>query len=220
MIFNKRIWRAYAVLAGLLVTGCATKFDFDPNKAAAIHTIALTGFPEPRYQAIVPVGTRLALPQGSDSHEEFDLLMAQQNLHLGGELKAAVAHALGDAGYQVVENGAANNADAVLEGTIWPIALYATGEFAIGDFEPEVIVEVQLKDAKTRAVLFSRLYRYRDVTIKPLVDDATPLRPDPKYAFKTGQDLLDNPKLAAEGFRACEPLIAADIAAALKRPNS
>jgi hypothetical protein len=197
-----------------LCSACATQFD--PANSARIHTIALAGFNEPDFiaQDRLVLRTFSVQPRGAS---DFAALMAGQNLHLGAELKAAITQALRDDGYEVVE--AAGTADAVLDVKIAgappnSVPLY---ESAAGNYEPEFSVIATLKDAKTKHTLFLELYDYRDNSIKP-IDGSILIRPDPKYGFRTAKELFDNPRLAAEGFRAPVPLIAQSIGAALKKP--
>jgi hypothetical protein len=148
--------------------------------------------------------------------------MARQNLHLGAELKEAVAQALRNGGYRVVEDGNAGPIDAVLDIRIdgasppaFQSPLYASHG---GDFEPEFFAVAKLTDSKTKNTLFFHTYIYRNNSIEPIKSLGTLIRPDSKYAFKTSKAPFENPQLAAEGFRAAEPLIAQGIASTLKKP--
>ena len=204
--------RAAGLTAGILLicTACATQFD--PTDAARVHTIALAGFAEPHYDALIQFGTK-----DSSLEPDFSDLLAKQNFHLGAELKTAVSSELQNTGYEVIDDSKA--ADAVLEVSItgFPPASNPAYSAALGDFEPEFVARAKLKDVKTGKTLFSRTYVYRDNSIEP-IDGSLLIRPDPKYGFSTSKALFANPQLAAEGFRAAEPLIARSIATSLKKP--
>ena len=203
-----------AAVALILCAACATQFE--AADATRIHKIRLSGFAEPTYQALFFVLLNAA-PVKPEGYDEFSVLMARQNLHLGAELKAAVTQALRNDGYEVVEDGS-TSADAVLDLQIrgWepsPNPLYASHG---GDYEPEFVIGIQMTDSTTKRTLFSGGYVYRDNLIKPRTGSA----PDPKYYFKTAKELFDNPQLAAQGFRAAEPLIAQSIESALRKSGS
>src|SRR5258706_9533125 len=100
-----------AAVALILCAACATQFE--AADATRIHKIRLSGFTEPTYQALFFVLLNAA-PVKPEGYDEFSVLMARQNLHLGAELKAAVTQALRNDGYEVVEDGS-TSADAVLD---------------------------------------------------------------------------------------------------------
>jgi hypothetical protein len=215
MLSVRNLFRALAL--GVLVLCAACTMKFDPSAGAKIQTVTLTGFDEPDYAALGYFVLRATsvTPQDSD---EFSTLMAKQNLHLGAELKAAIAQALRNDGYQVVDGNSAVPADAVfnvsIRGLRTDAALYASHG---GAFEPEFVVITKLTDARTKSTLFQQLYLYADDSIEP-IDGSILLRPDEKYAFLTARGLFSDLPRAAEGFRAVEPLVAQSIEAALKKP--
>ncbi|HYM17944.1 MAG TPA: hypothetical protein VEU06_05225 [Micropepsaceae bacterium] len=202
------------VFIAILCSGCVTAIS--PSDAARVQTISLSGFNEPGFDALdflilTPIPAR---PSGYD---EFPTLMERQSLHLGTELAAAIAQGLRNDGYKVVEGGSAN-ADATLDVQLLGFPPAATALYAAhgGDFEPEFTAVATLTDSSTKKTLFRGAYVYRNNSLKP-IDGTILIRPDPKYYFKTSKALFDNPQLAAEGFRAAEPIIAQLIAASLKR---
>jgi hypothetical protein len=204
-------------LAGLAVAvlsfgGCATKFD--PGNAAHIQTIALTGFAEPGFRAQFRMGLNISTvtPSGPD---RFADLLATQNLHLGAEMKAALAAALRADGYQIVDGPADAVLDVTLDGA--PPMSEPLYEAAFGNFEPEYATKVKLTDSKSGKTLFSILYLYRDNTLSPM-DGSILIRPDPKYSFASADALFADPALAAQGFRAPIATIAQSVGTFLKKP--
>lgn len=211
MTVSGKVFRALALGALALCAGCATKFD--PAAGAKVHTVALSGFDEPEYGALsyFVLNATTVLSQ-----KDFSNMMEKQNLHLGAELKVALAQALRDDGYEIVDDAA--TADAVLNARITGFKTdYVAYASYPGVYEPEVTVVVKLTDAHTHGTLFQRLYLYADNSIEPM-DGSLLIRPDPKYSFRTVDGLVANPALAAEGLRAVEPAVASEVRAALKRP--
>jgi len=145
--------------------------------------------------------------------------MTELNFHLGAELKGVVAEALRRQGYQVLEDGNPTAVDAVLNVEILGyfktrVPVYAA--FGGSVFKPMFAANATLRDASTKRTLFRRLYAYS--ALPAPIDGTILFRPDPKYSFKTSEEIFDRPQFAAEGFRAAEPVIARFIASDLKKP--
>lgn len=206
-----KLFRALALGTLALCAGCATKFD--PAAGAKVHTVALTGFDEPEYGALsyFVLNATTVVPR-----ESFSAMMDRQNLHLGAELKVVLAQALRNDGYEVVDDAA--TADALLNvritGFRTDYVIYAS---YLDLYEPEITVVAKLTDAHTHGTLFQQLYLYANNSIEPM-DGSLLLRPDPKYSFRSVERLVEDPKLAADGLRAVEPMVAQSLQASLKKP--
>jgi hypothetical protein len=206
---------AAALMSGVLVVCTACVTQFDAASAAHVQTIAVRLIEEQPIIAARQFVQRVDITDQGD--QSFSELMARQNLHLGAELKTAIARELGADGYSVIDDPA--TADAVLEFTIGGIIPVNAPAYAAAatSFEPEYTVRVTLRDRKTQRRLFHRLYLYRDNTFSPL-DGSLLIRPDPKYSFSTAEVLFNNPAQAAEGFRAGLSEIAKSVGVSLRRP--
>lgn len=185
----------------------------------------------------------------SDIDPELTVKMVDgAQLRLGADLHDQIAAALGGAGYQVTRDpalaaaatatGAATAATtsttAASTSSTSAAATSATGTGApdavlkiqfvyagyvdqfFAPYEPLVWVSVALTDSRSGKDLFRQRYNYSTHTGN--LDDVR-FDPDGKYDFKNEEALLANPALAAEGLKAAIPLIAADVAAKLKRPG-
>jgi hypothetical protein len=209
-----------AIIAAL--SGCVPSQSFDHSAAAAIQEIAIAG-PDDRIQYVVSTA---GASSATVFHDEFDAEMAQLGFHLGKEIRASLAHALHDAGYETAEVSIPHKkgkllepsqvrdvqADAVLDATIISVS-YDQGLFS-SSLTPSLLVDVQLVDTKSGKILFGRRYIYTMETIGPRV---TILAADPRYTFESYDALLDNPEMGANGLRAAAPMIAANVAQAISK---
>jgi len=198
--------------AALGLCGCGST-RLEAQDAANVHAIQLTGFAEPHYrlQGRFVLKTYNVEPKGGDS---FSDAMAKAGLHLGAEMKAAIAQSLRDDGYQVDDAAAA---DAILEVEFGgaPPNSDPMYEAAGAGFKPEYSVNVRLRDARTKKSLFHQFYVYRDNSISP-IDGTILLKPDAQYEFQNADAIAADPKRAADGFRAAIPLVAGSVGTLLK----
>jgi hypothetical protein len=190
-----------------LLSGCGST-QLAATDAAGIHTIQLFGFAEPDYQ----IQGRFVLntiSMAPSDEVSFSSLLANNGLHLGTEMKAAIAQALRNDGYQIDDS---HNADAVLEVKFAgaPPNFAPMYEAAAGPYEPEYSVDVALRDTKTNKKLFHQFYVYRDNSISPM-DGTILLKPDPKFNFNRPEDFYKEPVRAADGFRAAIPRVAESV---------
>lgn len=200
-------------LAALALAGCGST-KLAQTDAAGIHAVALAGFAEPHFRIQGRLGLR-TFDEKPDGMDDFATVLAKSGLHLGAEMKEAIAQALRDDGYQVDSGAADATLDVTLGGA--PPNFAPMYESAFGGYEPEYSVEAVLKDAHGKKTVFHQFYVYRDNSISP-VDGTILIRPDAKYEFKSAQGIADDPKHAADGFRAAIPQIAQSIGTLLKRP--
>lgn len=84
------------------------------------------------------------------------------------------------------------------------------------NFEPEFMAKAVLTDFKSGKKLFQQFYLFASNTIKPM-DGTIYFEADPKYFAADQFVLFQHPEIAAAGFRSAIPLIAQDIAKALKK---
>lgn len=184
---------------------------------ARIHAIALAAIAEPSTYRIVSSVTdagqydsRTFVTGGGKPAKPFAEAMAEQNLHLGVELFERLRGNLTRAGFALSAPAAA---DAVLQIAFSPAeALYS--DAALGDdLMPSFAVSFRLTDARTRDLIAAETVFYGQS------DAGAPhaLFPDARYRFTSPDALIADPQAAAEGLRAGIPLIADEIAAALRR---
>jgi hypothetical protein len=138
---------------------CATPFN--PKDAAMIQAISFSGFDEPKYEltAFSPVSL---LPSDIAGHPAFPDQTAKQNLHLGAEMKAAIAKELRNDGYNVLEGDGTGDAMLNFEFGGFPPATTPAYSAGAGNYEPEFMATATLRDAKSKKALFQRVYVYRD----------------------------------------------------------
>jgi hypothetical protein len=183
---------------------------------ARIHAIALAPIAEPAAYRIVSSATdagqydsRTFVTGGGKPAKPFAEAMAEQNLHLGAELFERLRQNLTRAGFALSAPAAA---EAVLQVAFSPAeALYS--DAALGDdLMPSFAVSVRLSDARTRNLITGETVYYGQGENGA----AHTLYPDARYRFTSPDALIADPQAAAEGLRAGLPLIADEIAAALK----
>lgn len=198
-----------------LSASCATKFE--AADAARVNSIAISRVAEPKYYAASYFVARRdeVTPAAS---ADFNSLMEGQNLRLGAELAAGVGEALRKNGYAVTQ-GDGRDGDAVLDLTVGgflPDQLGPTYAAHGAQFEPEFMMRARLTDAKTKKTLFSQFYLVANNSLKPM-DGTILVEPDSKFYVSSTRDLFEKPDIAAAGFRSAIPLLAQQIAQALKK---
>lgn len=220
----------FTALALLVAASCTQSFD--ANASRSIGTISVDGPKNPDHYglAIGNVGGAIALGAAvgpgaaagdlagslSTSAKANNLtdVLASQHLLLGDEMNAAVRAALTEDGYNVATAGHADSeppVDAILHITIEE----STYERRVwGKIGPHLIVGARLTNPVSGRLLFSRTYSY-DMYAHTV--GYTLLRPADEFGFDEPDDVLAHANIAAAGFRAAIPMIAADIRAALKR---
>ncbi|WP_374367090.1 hypothetical protein [Dongia sp.] len=232
-----------AATVSLALTACNTT-KFDPKVATHIKSVALQGPQDPPFYIVTMYNANIAQPAvdpyaysyapggavqnlltgilldagDSDVDAAFSgKLIGEQKLRLGDDLQSALAKNLTGAGYDVAvlkpgsDTSAAGKADARMTVKF----LYAGYvDQLLVPYEPLVWVHVTLTDVKTGKTLLAQRYNYSTHTGN--LDDVR-FDPDKKYDFRSDEELLADTPRAAAGLRAALPLIAADIAAKLKR---
>jgi len=216
MHFSSTRLSAVAVILTVcaLLTGCGSA-QLAATDAASIHTIQLSGFAEPHYrlQDRFVLRTDSVVPNKDVS---FDSLLTSNGLHLGEEMKAAIAQALQSDGYQISDSG---NADAILQVEFDGAPPNSEPMYeGAPTFQPEYSVHVSLLDAKTKKKVFRQFYVYRDNSVSP-IDGTILLKPEPKFNFKRAEDLYADPKRAADGFRAAIPRVAQSVGTLLNKQH-
>ena len=202
----------FLVLGMLLLGACAAQMA-DPSKLASVHQIALTGFADPQYKLMI--GLTDAPPPLFSSRESFEQQMAEQNLHLGADVKDAVRAELTKIGY-VVQPSKTETTDAVLNVDIMA-AIYGAEPILLGGkCKPAALIDVRLTDARSGTSLFAARYSYQDTEGTGLTGHIA-LVADPKYTFDDTDALYANPSLAAEGLRQIAPALAQDLAKRLAK---
>ena len=205
---NANLRHIVIVLTSGIMAACYPNVPLDTIDLEKIRSVALIGFAEPKFQ-VGSIGGLLE-PQQPATTDRLNAAMSAEKLHLGAELKIAIAEALRNEGYDVEESANAWRTDAILDGELVAVE-YAPSNPLIGgggQFTPEVVARVELTEARTGKVLFAKSYDYSVLT-------GADFRPDAKYRFGISEDMFRNPQFTADGFRASEPLIASAVAAAL-----
>ena len=228
--------RVLVVLVLLILQSCYPMHDLEQNSLRMIRTIAVTDFSGPSNYLIFSYAD-CSLGSSSSGRirtdgSDFAKAMAAQGLHLEQDLRAAVVTALRSDGYQVVPLHATRqsaslegvslvrpadvtdvNADAVLDVSV-NAALYSNNFFG-GAFYPQANLDVELFNAKTKAMLLAKRINY-------LQGDPGLLRPpifvpDEQYKFTKCESLLTDPARAAAGLRAVAPMLGDYIRTSLAR---
>jgi hypothetical protein len=199
----------------LLLNACATSLD--PASAAQIKTLSISAVEEPQYFAYSYFVARQDTvgPSGPD---DFNKLMERENLHLGSELRTAIAKTLRSNGYDVTmdDSGTADAVLALKVGAFLPSQQGPAYASHGAEFEPELMLRATLTDAKSNKTLFSRFYLFDNPSIKPM-DGTVLFVPDRQYYFQSVDQIFSNPTKAAEGFRSVIPMVAQDIGTAFKK---
>lgn len=196
-----------AILGAICLSGCATKMD--AADASRIKSITITTATEPDYY----YGPTSAYGVSRD----FNTPMKSQGLRLGSELADAIARKLQAEGYQTGKAPADAAMDILVSGLL-PTQQGPYYAMQSEGLEPMVTAKVRLVDSASGKTLFNQIYEFADPPIKPM-DGTVLMTPDKKYAFKSEDDLLAHPAMAAEGFRSMLEPIASAVAASLKKPN-
>lgn len=232
------------LIAGIAfaVSACATQ-NMSPADVNSIRRIALAGPENPaRYNLVqgsfsdsglsgaagvgAVAGTLAGSMNDQTNAQNFTAAMQAQNLALGDELARAVRDGLAANGYDIAQikqqrrkstelldsyAGIDPAADAVLD-----IAIeQSTYERRVwGKIGPSLTINARLVDPRTSRRLLQRTYRY---DFSSATIGYTILRPPSRYGFDTISDVMANPQLAAEGFRAVIPMIVADLTAQLPK---
>jgi hypothetical protein len=165
---------------------------------------------------------------GTDRHPDPALSPeAQTTLRLGEELGDALAAALQSSGYLVTRSAfAREKADELLrdpaavpgdEDAILDVAIETAmyEELLFGPIYPNVMVRVRLTERKSGATLYRENFRCSRWEHAALV--AVDVQVDKQYSFPSSRAVLDDPAKAVAGFRACVPLLAGKIQAALAK---
>jgi len=228
------------VLAMLLLSGCASVQNIDADKGAVGTTkrIALLGIHEPRNVAIVNIGGAAGafgliggLIQGdaNASHsKDFVAKLKQQKVSLSEPLLEVVTQALKNDGYEVTvvrdqkpklaADGKSDDysnvhvdADAIL--SVWfGVAGYMSSPYST-HYEPWVAVNARLLDAKTKRDIYRKTFC---IGYKAKVENAVFLPADPKYRYKSFDDIMANFSDATAGLIDCGQIAATQIAQDLK----
>ncbi len=239
--FGTSWWRRISAVAtfflALLATGCASQ-HLDAETAKSIKRIALAGPENPSRYALYDTDIGMALmtglavnpgaaagigPTPTESTRQDATLteaMASQNLHLGDEMRVAIADALRQLGFNVIQadiarkrpskmlesyKGLAVDADVLLDVSIEKCAYTRRLLF---DFGPSLIINARLVEVQSAKELFLKMYLYNmHVTNWGFVN----LRPPERFGFGSPKEVLAHPELAAEGFRAVIPMIVDDL---------
>jgi len=87
-----------------------------------------------------------------------------------------------------------------------------TGELN-DSYAPQLLLAVEIVDLKMNKALFTEYISYRqNGGVRPPT-----FIPAPRYSVRGREELMRNPQLAAEGFRAAIPLIAEHVRQSLAR---
>jgi hypothetical protein len=143
------------------------------------------------------------------SARQKDQMPILEDFKLGDQMHTAIATSLEEIGYTVVPAGDAEP-DAVLTLTLADCKYVRRVWGLIG---PRITMDAELKDRATGKSLFSRSYKY-DMHTLGLTGQLTP---EDKYGYKNIEDVRAHPEVVAAGLRAAIPMIAADLATALKK---
>ncbi|MFA5057908.1 MAG: hypothetical protein WC485_07325, partial [Opitutaceae bacterium] len=103
------------------------------------------------------------------------------------------------------------DADAIL--AVWfGVVGYVSGPYS-GHYEPSVLVKARLLDAKTKKDLYFKTFC---VGYKMKIENAVMLPADPKYRYKSFDDIMAHTSDAAAGLVNCEEITAKQIGLDLK----
>jgi len=207
--------------------------DLDRQAAAHIARLVISDPGDPGHVAIrdpdiveskePELGNRIASwISGGDNHNndttdasvaghDLDRILESRNVHLGADLRAAVANALTADGYRVTPEPSYDT-DASLNLTLRRIRY--NGVPFHERVTAEIVVDANLVDLNSHAVLYSRTYMVSD-TEHEIGDEA--VAPDPAYVFAGYNDVVADPERAVAGLRANFALIAKAIGRDLAR---
>ncbi len=231
---------AGSTLAVLLLTGCVSVPNIEADKAATtqIKRIAVLGIHEPGNIQVANLGGGAmafgaigGLIQGVtnvDHSKQFVEVLKQQKQSLSEPLERAVTEALKADGFEVTvardqkpklaADGKSDDysevhvdADAIL--SVWfGVVGYMSAPNST-HYEPWVLIKARLLDAKTKKDIYFKTFC---VGYKMKIENAVMLPADPKYRYKSFDDLMAHTSDAAAGLVNCEEIAAKQIGLDLK----
>lgn len=223
--------RIAIIFVALVLPGCVGQ-NFSTDSANHLKTIAVVGPANPTDYglAVGNLGTAVAIGlagvgggaaggmlagslASSGRASTLTDALASQNLRLGDELNTAVEAALKQDDYDIIPQG---DAQSTVDATLTLEIQQSKYERRVwGKIGPHVVIVATLADATSGRKLFARIYWYDMYSANLGLNKI--LRPDDKYGFDNAEDVLAHPDIAAAGFRAIIPMIAADLKVALKK---
>lgn len=178
----------------------------DPSQLQKIHSIALSGFLEPKYKVVYGMGF--------DEGSEFDVEMNAQHLQLGADTRREVTAKLSKAGYAVVDS-ASQPADAVLDLDFENAGYVLGAPIAGGGATLMVLATAKLRESGSDRKLFQQTFWFASSAAQPIGWQT--LHSDEKYDFADVDDLLKNPEQASLGLKSFSTAVAIAIAAKLEK---
>ncbi len=232
------LWRPLALSISLGLSACANSpVSLDPSRSALIHKIAIVGPEEPRQYFAMDGNLPIAMGVGAGiggvvggsitastlesaiKAGDFDAEMKALDPKFAKDFRIGLTQALDKSGYAITEQilthpfgewptyaAVDNSADAVLDASI--VFIYETEMFS-SVYTPTAILSARLTDRTTGKTLFQNLYVY---------GKKSPTFPfDASHSFASRQDLINNPRRAAEYFQASVPILAEALARDLRK---
>jgi hypothetical protein len=224
-----------------ILISCASvpNVPLDKGRAAEIKSIAVLKIPEPNHFAIRdfytlanlagPIGGAVHASTESDWAKAFlENVVQPRQFKFGAAMEQELTRSLGSAGYSVqiisgqkvkkANDGktddfseVATDQDAILAVWFGPTGFTSSAKLST-EFQPSVIVNVELVDAKSKAIIMRRTVVYG---YKTKIDGAEFIDADPKYQFGNFDDLIARKDLALEamsaGLKTSAELITKDI---------
>ena len=231
---------AGSALAALLLAGCASAPNIEVDRAAAtqVKRVAVLGIHEPTNVTVMNIGGAAGafgliggLIQGgtnADHSKQFAEALKQQKQSLSEPMLAAITQSLKEDGFEVTvaadqkpklaADGKSDDytdvhvdADAIL--SVWfGVVGYMSAPNST-HYEPWVLIKARLLDAKTKKDIYFKTFC---VGYKMKIENAVMLPADPKYRYKSFDDIMAHTSDAAAGLVNCEEITAKQIGLDLK----
>ena len=237
----KTITTPLVALISLALAGCVSVPNIEMSRASgsSIKQIALLQTPSvvPRNVLVMNMGGATmafgavgGLIQGgvnADHSKQFASILGKHPA-LSEKIMTDVERNLKADGYDVIVvrdqapklaadrkdddySGVHVDADAIL--AVWfGVVGYVSGPYS-GHYEPSVLVKARLLDAKTKKDLYFKTFC---VGYKMKIENAVMLPADPKYRYKSFDDIMAHTSDAAAGLVNCEEITAKQIGLDLK----
>ncbi|MCE9649369.1 MAG: hypothetical protein K8R18_07065 [Parvibaculum sp.] len=220
-----------SICCGLLACTPFPAKQLDRSSIQNVRVLGLAGPSEPRY-AVMSFGSGPLFNNPNSAaesvrREEFNLLMADQKLHLGQELQHALVKELQQRGYQIEITSIRQDKPGILNAddlrrqraevilfTDFNNVFYANG-LTDDTYSPAVMLEARLIDPQTGNILFQKFYGYGPTYTSDR--DIVDLPSSSEFRFSSYEELKNQPSRAAKGFLALVPTVSASIANAIAK---